>query len=189
VPWAVAGGRSSLPAPAGPPPVSPGAWSPTGAPPVPSGAGSHGSHSGGAARGGGSGAPGDGTRRITQGAVATAVGQHGFVLRVDSGETLELGPFCLLGREPVARDGDPPAVLVPFVDAKLSVSKTHIAYGVDERGVWVMDRNSTNGTSVIDPAGRRVPCAPGAREYLQVGAQIQIGQRRLTVETADGAAG
>jgi hypothetical protein len=55
--------------------------------------------------------------------------------------------------------------------------------------LWVTDRNSTNGTTVIDPTGRRIPCAPGAREYLQVGYQVQIGQRRLTVEAPDGATG
>jgi pSer/pThr/pTyr-binding forkhead associated (FHA) protein len=121
--------------------------------------------------------------------VATAVGEfRGYVLRIDSGEPLELGPFCLLGREPVARDGDPPATIVRFDDVKLSVSKTHIAYGVDERGLWVMDRNSTNGTTVIDPSGRRIACAPGAREYVQIGAQVQIGQRRILVEGPDGAA-
>jgi hypothetical protein len=120
--------------------------------------------------------------------VATVVGASGYVLRVDSGGILELGPFCLLGREPVARDGDPPATFVRFEDAKLSVSKTHLAYGVDDKGVWVMDRNSTNGTTIIDPTGRRISCAPGAREYVETGAQVQIGQRRLTVEGPHAAA-
>jgi predicted component of type VI protein secretion system len=104
------------------------------------------------------------------------------VLRIDTGEVLELGPFCLLGREPVARDGDPQAHLVRFDDPKLSVSKTHMAYGVDAQGVWIMDRNSTNGTTIIDPSGRRTPCAPGSRQYLTPGYQVQIGQRRITVE-------
>jgi len=193
VPWAVAGGRApSMPAPAGPPPVSPPAWSPDlGAAAAAAGSGP--------AAGGGSGSsvghgPGGGGGRVPNlqpqpGGLATAVGDSGYVLRVDSGEALELGPFVLLGREPVARDGDPAAIFVRFDDVKLSVSKTHIAYGVDERGLWVMDRNSTNGTTVIDPSGRRIPCAPGAREYLAIGAQIQIGQRRLTVEGPDGAPG
>ena len=196
VPWAVAGGRSpSLPSPGGPPPVSPPAWSPDlgaavaaasgagGGPAAPGGPG--GGHGGGQG-----GSVGRGPALAPQpGGVATAVGDSGYVLRVDSGEALELGPFCLLGREPVARDGDPPAIFVRFDDVKLSVSKTHIAYGVDERGLWVMDRNSTNGTTVIEPSGRRVPCAPGAREYLEVGAQVQIGQRRLTVEGPGGSDG
>jgi hypothetical protein len=187
VPWAVAGARP--PAPAGPPPVSPGAWSPN-APvppangaPVAAGSGSGSRPGGGASRPNGDGA------KPQPGSVATAVGESGYVLRVDSGEALELGPFCLLGREPVARDGDPPAVFVRFDDVKLSVSKTHIAYGVDERGFWVMDRNSTNGTTIIDPSGHRTPCAPGARHYVPFGSQVQIGQRRLTVERPDGASG
>jgi hypothetical protein len=115
---------------------------------------------------------------------ATALSEGLAVLRVDNGEILELGSFCLLGREPVARDGDPPARLIRFDDPKLSVSKTHIAYGVDQQGVWVMDRNSTNGTTIIDPSGRRITCSPGSRQYLAPGWQIQIGQRRITIESS-----
>jgi hypothetical protein len=116
------------------------------------------------------------------GRVATAVTDGVPVLRVDSGEVLELGPFCLLGREPVARDDDPESTLIRFDDPKLSVSKTHMAYGIDRQGLWVMDRNSTNGTTVIDPTGRRLPCAPGNRQYVTPGYQVQIGQRRIVVE-------
>jgi hypothetical protein len=195
VPWPVAGssGRApGMPAPAGAPPVSPGAWSPNGsgasaAHPASQGAPQHAGASGAA---GPSRPAGGAVRQPQPGGVVTAVsGATRYVLRVDSGEVLDLGPFCLLGREPVPRDGDPPATVVRFDDAKLSVSKTHIAYGVDDTGLWVMDRNSTNGTTIIDPSGRRIPCAPGAREYLQAGAQVQIGQRRFTVEVPDGAAG
>jgi hypothetical protein len=128
----------------------------------------------------------DGTQR-QPGGVATAVGAELPVLRIDSGGTLEVGSFCLLGREPVAREGDPPATLIKFEDPKLSVSKTHLAYGVDANGLWVTDRNSTNGTTIIDDAGRRITCTPGARQYVQVGWVVQVGQRRLTVEPPDGA--
>jgi hypothetical protein len=165
VPWAVSGIR-----PPGPPP----------SPPFPMPASTSAAPSGSAS----SAAP-----ATVIGSVATALGRQAPVLRVDSGETLATGAYCLLGREPATRDGDPAATLVKLDDPKLSVSKTHLAYGVDERGLWVMDRNSTNGTTVIDPSGQRIPCAAGARHYVPVGAQVQIGQRRLTVETTDGAAG
>jgi len=187
VPWAVAGGgRPVMPAPAGPPPISPPAWSPSGAPnPAPSAAPAPAPvAAGGNAPVGGRGEAARTVQQARPAAVATAAQGAGLALRADSGELLDIGPFCLLGREPAPRDGDPPAVLVPFQDAKLSVSKTHLAYGVDEYGLWVVDRNSTNGTSIIDPFGRRVPCPPEAREYVAVGAQVQIGQRRLTVEAA-----
>jgi hypothetical protein len=172
VPWAVSGLRQQGP-PSAPSPfpmpaaASPSAQSAATAPEA----------SGGAA-----------SSRPQPGSVATAVGRPVPVLRVDSGETLTVGPYCLLGREPATRDGDGAATLVKLDDPKLSVSKTHLAYGVDEQGLWVMDRNSTNGTTVIDPSGRRTPCAAGARHYVSVGSQVQIGQRRLTVEEADGAA-
>jgi hypothetical protein len=116
------------------------------------------------------------------GRVATAVPQLVPVLRVDTGEILQLGPSCLLGREPVARDGDPDPMLVRFEDPKLSVSKTHMAYGIDAQGLWIIDRNSTNGTTIIDPDGRRIPCAPGNRQYVAPGYHVQIGQRRIVIE-------
>lgn len=128
------------------------------------------------------GQPGGPDTARQPGTAVTAVSDVTPMLRVDTGEVLELGPFCLLGREPVVRDGDPEAQLVRFEDPKLSVSKTHLAYGVDVHGIWVMDRNSTNGTTVIDPSGRRTPCVPGNRQYLAPGYQVQIGQRRITVE-------
>jgi hypothetical protein len=172
VPWAVSGTRQPAP-PSPPAPFPVPASAPAPAPPAPAS-----SQAGGAAA----------LSRPQPGAVATAVGRPAPVLRVDSGQTLTVGPYCLLGREPASRDGDPAATLVKLDDPKLSVSKTHLAYGVDEQGLWVMDRNSTNGTTVINPAGQRIPCAAGVRHYVPVGSQVQIGQRRLTVEAADGAA-
>lgn len=180
VPWVGGGRPGPLPAPPGPAPVSP-ISRPPGLPPV----GGSSTPAPSAPQSEASAAYASGTApAAVPGRVATAVSDGSPVLRVDSGEVLELGPFCLLGREPVARDGDPPAQLVRFDDPKLSVSKTHIAYGLDQQGVWVMDRNSTNGTTVIDTSGRRITCAPGNRQYLTPGFQIQIGQRRITVESS-----
>jgi hypothetical protein len=169
VPWVGGGRPGPLPAPPGPVPASP-VSRPAGFPPPPGAPGYQ-----------PDGAPG--ARPDAPGRVATAVNVGAVVLRVDSGEVLEIGPFCLLGREPVARDDDPESILIRFDDPKLSVSKTHMAYGVDGQGVWVMDRNSTNGTTVIDPTGRRIPCAPGSRQYVTPGYQVQIGQRRIVIET------
>jgi diadenosine tetraphosphatase ApaH/serine/threonine PP2A family protein phosphatase len=199
VPWAVAGGRLSTsppPVPGAPPasapPASaqpaPSAHQP--ASPVPVGR----SGASGPARPApavpvaAGGAPDPGRPREQAAAVATADDVGVPVLRVDSGELLEVGPFCLLGREPAVRDGDPSAQMVRFDDPKLSVSKTHLAYGVDAGGLWVIDRNSTNGTTLIDPSGQRTPCSAGVRRYVPVGWQIQIGQRRITVEPPPGAA-
>lgn len=162
VPWVGGGRPGPLPAPPGPAPVSPISRPPGFPPPAPP--------------------PPPMPQPEPSGQVATAVSEGTPLLRVDSGELLQLGSFCLLGREPVTLDGDPEAQLVRFDDPKLSVSKTHMAYGVDAQGLWIMDRNSTNGTTVIDPGGRRVPCAPGNRQYVTPGYEIQIGQRRLTVE-------
>lgn len=167
VPWVGGGRPGPLPAPPSPAPASPISRPPSfpsapPSPPAPAGP--------------------RGSQPEPLGRVATAVPQLVPVLRVDTGEILQLGPFCLLGREPVARDGDPDPALVRFEDPKLSVSKTHMAYGIDAQGLWIMDRNSTNGTTIIDPDGRRIPCAPGNRQYVAPGYHVQIGQRRIVVE-------
>jgi hypothetical protein len=171
VPWVGGGRPGPLPAPPAPAPVSP-ISRPPGFPPAPAGPPVPPAPAGPR-----------GPQPEQPGRVATAVSQTAApVLRVDTGEVLQLGPFCLLGREPVAREGDPDPTLVRLEDPKLSVSKTHMAYGVDAQGLWVMDRNSTNGTTIIDSDGRRTPCAPGNRQYVTPGFHVQIGQRRIVVE-------
>jgi hypothetical protein len=109
-------------------------------------------------------------------------------IRLDTGEVLAPGFFALLGREPAMGDGDPPAEMIRFDDPKLSVSKTHLALGIDDQGLWVMDRNSTNGTTVIEVSGERITCTPGDRRRVRAGSIVQFGQRRFTVEESDAAA-
>jgi hypothetical protein len=110
--------------------------------------------------------------------------QRTFV-HLDSGERIPVGAFHLLGREPLVSDGDPPAQLVRIEDERLSVSKTHLAFGIDEVGFWVVDRHSTNGSVVLEPGGRRTPCLPWTRQYVPIGSEVLIGQRHFTVERSD----
>src|SRR5690606_9242235 len=74
------------------------------------------------------------------------------VLRLWDGTELPLTGTALVGRNPAPRAGEPvPERLVAVPDERRSVSKTHLAVGVDGDGAWVRDRGSTNGTVVTLP--------------------------------------
>jgi hypothetical protein len=110
-------------------------------------------------------------------------------LRFDDGTALTVTRFSLIGRAPVPERGDPPAQLVPFADSGLSVSKTHLSVGVDARGLWICDRQSTNGTAITDETGTRTACVPGQRYGVAPGSTVHIGDRSFSVPYSDVAAG
>ncbi|WP_344086202.1 FHA domain-containing protein [Luedemannella helvata] len=100
----------------------------------------------------------------------------------DDGRRASLGLLILVGRNPAASPDEFAAQLVAVDDDSRSVSKTHLALGCDERGAWVVDRHSTNGTAVLEAAGR-MRCPPGERVYLRLPATVRFGDRTLRVVT------
>ena len=62
---------------------------------------------------------------------------------LDTGETVRLDTPVLLGRDPGTIPAVPNARPHQVRDAERSLSKTHLAVGSDEAGVWVMDCHST----------------------------------------------
>lgn len=103
-------------------------------------------------------------------------------LRFDDGVLVEVTGLTLIGREPGAGPNED-ATLVPVADPDRSLSKTHLAVGVDDHGVWVSDRHSTNGTTSVTASGE-VALAPDVRTYVPVGTVIRAGDRSFTVESA-----
>ncbi|MFC7482839.1 FHA domain-containing protein [Luedemannella flava] len=103
-------------------------------------------------------------------------------MEFDDGRQASLSLIILVGRDPAATAEEFAAQLVAVADEGRSVSKTHLALGADERGAWVVDRHSTNGTSVLR-AGTPVRCPPGERVYLPLPATIRFGDRTLRVVT------
>ena len=99
-------------------------------------------------------------------------------LELDDGSRVEVRGTALLGRNPAALV---PIQLVRVVDPRRSVSKTHVQVGVDEHGVWVADRGSTNGTVVHLPDGGAVACATDRQLRLTPGAVVVFGDRSLRV--------
>jgi len=86
----------------------------------------------------------------------------------------------LLGRNPAPLAGWPGAQLLAVADTTQSVSKTHVAFEVDDSGLWVHDLNSTNGVWVV--RGEDVTeVAPGRRVNVRSGSTIELGDYVLTV--------
>ena len=103
-------------------------------------------------------------------------------LRLWDGRRVTLVGTALIGRNPGPRDGESaPAHLLSVADGGRSVSKTHLAVGVDAVGVWVRDRSSTNGTVVTLPDGQQVLCAAEQEVRVPSGASVAFGDYWLTV--------
>jgi hypothetical protein len=108
------------------------------------------------------------------------------VVEFDTGERATIGTLVLVGRRPAAGAGEHATRLVAISDPSRSVSKTHLAMGEDDQGVWLVDRHSTNGTTVVPPTGRLRPCLPGQRIYLAPGSRVMFGERSFAVREAHG---
>lgn len=104
------------------------------------------------------------------------------VLHLWNGQEVPVTGFILLGRNPARREDELlPERIVTVPDERRSVSKTHLAAGVDGAGLWVRDRGSTNGTVVTLPDGAQVICAPGQQVRVPVGATVSFGDFWFTV--------
>jgi len=114
-----------------------------------------------------------------QGAPAGA--GSGFSLTLPDGSTVLVAGPALLGRDPVVPPSttSPAPVLVAVPDR--SVSKTHAELGVDSSGLWLVDRGSTNGTSVEAPGVAAVRAAPGQQVRVPAGSVVRLGDAVIAV--------
>ncbi len=95
----------------------------------------------------------------------------------DDGTRVGVYGRTLFGRNPA---GEPGATVVAVRDETLSLSKTHFEVDGDARGVWIVDRHSTNGTILVRDS-QRVPLEPGERMPLRTGDRLEFGDRSATV--------
>lgn len=102
-------------------------------------------------------------------------------LELTDGRRVVLTGTALLGRDPEARAGEHADQLIGVADPGRSVSKTHLAVGVDRSGVWVRDRGSTNGTVVTLADGQQILCGPDQQVRVPVGASVAFGDYGFTV--------
>jgi uncharacterized RDD family membrane protein YckC len=105
------------------------------------------------------------------------------VLVVDTGERVPVTGAGLIGRRPVPGD-ETWAHLVTIDDPTQSVSSTHLAFWPAEAGLDVLDRGSTNGTVLLDPAGKPWTLPPGAPARVAAGWTLVLGNRRVHVAAA-----
>ena len=103
------------------------------------------------------------------------------MLTFDTGqqETVPLPAAVNLGRNPEAFE--PGDILVRVRGKDLSLSRTHARLEHRESGVWVTDNGSTNGTDLLDEAGRATPLAAGVRTEVEDGSRVRIGDRVFTI--------
>lgn len=103
------------------------------------------------------------------------------VLVLDNGERIEVRGTTIFGRSPSAAAGEGEAHLVRVHDDTRSVSKTHIAVIPARRGVFVVDRASTNGSAVVRQ-GSETALVAGHPAEVQLGDTVRFGDRTLQVE-------
>ena len=100
---------------------------------------------------------------------------------LDDGRELVVSGLVLIGRNPQPRPGEEAAELVKLSDDSRTVSNSHLSLDVDEHGLFVVDRESTNGSTFTTAAGEAFRCVPGQATYVDDGSVVSIGDHRLTV--------
>ena len=108
-------------------------------------------------------------------------GDEGWYIRLDDGREVELTVTVLLGRNPQRAESDPEVQLVPAMGDGRMISRTHVLIGTDPRGVFVIDRGSTNGTALMTPNGEYDPAPSGVQVRVRDGQQVNYGNRWFTV--------
>ncbi|GLK16529.1 RDD family protein [Herbiconiux flava] len=120
------------------------------------------------------------TRLSGSGPVSVPAGV--IVFRLDTGEVVPITRHGVLGRDPVAPGGDASDLLIALQGDTLSVSKTHLEFGLEDGRVWVSDRGSTNGTALVRGDGVELELDAGERVRVESGDRIRVGTRVLQVE-------
>lgn len=98
-------------------------------------------------------------------------------IRLDDGRDIELDRTVLIGRNPAGQPREETAQLIPVADPGRSISKTHLHLLAGNGGIWVTDRDSTNGSSVTTPDGIRTALAAGEPTHVRPGSTVHFGDR------------
>jgi uncharacterized RDD family membrane protein YckC len=100
---------------------------------------------------------------------------------LDDGRRIALDGLILLGRNPQPDAGEEDAQLIKIADETRTVSKSHLAIGLDSGGVYVVDRGSTNGSTVSTTNGMSTRCKAGEMVRVSEGAIVSIGDHWLEI--------
>ena len=126
----------------------------------------------------------NGSRALTSdGAMRTS---RAWTIALDDGRSIDVEGPLLLGRNPQPQPGEENAQLVTLADETRTVSKSHLAIGVDAAGLYVVDRGSTNGSVITTPEGASARCRPGEVIHTAPGSIVSIGDHWLEVRRGEG---
>lgn len=103
-------------------------------------------------------------------------------LLFDDSRCLDLAGSILIGRNPSYADGDVGVHLVAVDDPERTVSKTHLLIQPGVGSVWVTDRDSGNGSCIVDGDGNVRELVPGKPEQAMIGHTVYFGDRYFQVE-------
>lgn len=105
----------------------------------------------------------------------------GLRLTFDDGRIEDVASVALIGRNPAGYDGEMISRLISVQDSARSVSKSHLHLRVAAEGLWVTDRNSTNGSALTRPQGPKVTLAAGVPTVAALGDRVHFGDRSFVV--------
>ena len=102
-------------------------------------------------------------------------------IRLDDGSVLDLIGVLVIGRDPRPPAHLPQARPVALVDPTSSISRTHLAIGIERGAIWVSDLGSVNGTELVSATGRRV-VGSGERVEISADTVVEFGERSLRLD-------
>ena len=100
---------------------------------------------------------------------------------LDDGREISIDGLVLLGRNPQPRPGEEQAALIKIADTTRTVSKSHLEIGRRGSGLYVVDRGSTNGSTVTGTSGVSQRCAPGEPVSVESGSIVSFGDHWLEI--------
>lgn len=121
------------------------------------------------------------TPDAAQDAAPDAAPEAAWVAELDDGREIVIEGLVLLGRNPQPQPGEEGAQLVKLADETRTVSKSHLAIGLDSAGLFVVDRGSTNGSTVTTPVGVSRRARAGEIVYVDEESVVSIGDHWLRI--------
>ncbi|NQX11427.1 FHA domain-containing protein [Microbacteriaceae bacterium VKM Ac-2855] len=101
-----------------------------------------------------------------------------------SGEHAIVTGAGLIGRQPLPDAGESFRHLLAIADPSRSMSKTHLEFGFDTDGLWIRDRWSSNGTTLLGPGQPELPLEAGRRYRAGAGSVVRLSTVEMLVEKA-----
>lgn len=118
---------------------------------------------------------------IQPGPTPDAAPEAAWIAELDDGREIVIEGLLLLGRNPQPQPGEEGAQLIKLADETRTVSKSHLAIGLDSAGLFVVDRGSTNGSTVTTPVGVSSRARAGEIVYVEEESVVSIGDHWLRI--------